>query len=138
MATNFYKLKSNLFARISSNSYRNSRIIPDRMQLEIEAILCYTPAMAKKKSVKKTSDKPLHVAVIKQMLSLATSGFGLVAALAWNNVIQEFVNNYIKKLLPGGSGLLSLFIYAILITCLAVLVTYHITKLLAKVDPEQE
>jgi hypothetical protein len=35
--------------------------------------------------------KELPLAVIKQMTALATSGFGLVAALAWNNVIKEFI-----------------------------------------------
>lgn len=68
------------------------------------------------------------------MVTLATSGFGLVAALAWNNVIQEFVNTEIKPYLPSGSGLLSLFIYAILITVLAVTITYQLTKLVEKLD----
>jgi len=67
------------------------------------------------------------------MITLSSSGFGLVAALAWNNVIQEFVNNYIKKVLPNGSGILSLLVYAIIITLLAVFVTYQLSKLLEKV-----
>ena len=50
----------------------------------------------------------LHAEVIKQMVTLSTSGFGLVAALAWNNFIQELVSNYIKKWLPGNSGVISL------------------------------
>ena len=53
--------------------------------------------MAITKEDKKQEEQRLHIAVVKQMLTLATSGFGLVAALAWNNLIQEFVNNYIKK-----------------------------------------
>ena len=68
------------------------------------------------------------------MLTLATSGFGLVAALAWNNVIQTFVNDYIKKYMAVGSGIISLFIYAIFITIFAVFVTYQLTKILDKVD----
>ncbi|CAN5124737.1 hypothetical protein BH11PAT1_BH11PAT1_1010 [soil metagenome] len=93
--------------------------------------------MAKKKKLAKkpTGHKPLHVEVIRQMLALATSGFGLVAALAWNNVIQEFVNNYVKKWLPNG-GLTSLLLYAILISLFAVVITYQISQLLAKIDPE--
>ena len=75
----------------------------------------------------------LHKALIKQMLTLATSGFGLVAALAWNSLIQEFVNGYIKKFLPDGSGLISLLIYAIVVTVLAVVVTYQLSKLSEKV-----
>lgn len=83
---------------------------------------------------KKTEEqKKLHVEVVKQMLTLATSGFGLVAALAWNGVIQELVNTYLKKWLPG-SGLFSLFIYAILVTALAVFVTLQLSKLLKSVE----
>ncbi len=67
--------------------------------------------------------------VIKQMLTLATSGFGLVAALAWNSVIQELVNNYIKKFLPGNSGIISLLLYAVVVTALAVLVTLQLTRI---------
>ena len=76
------------------------------------------------KEIKKT-----QLAVLKQMVKLATSGFGLVAALAWNNVIKELVEAYVKKYLPDGSGLLSLFIYAIIVTALAVTVTLHLSKL---------
>ncbi len=68
------------------------------------------------------------------MIALSTSGFGLVAALAWNNVIQEFVNNYVKKYLDVGSGIISLLIYAILITILAVTVTYQLGKLSDKLE----
>ena len=75
------------------------------------------------------STKDLPKAVIKQMTALATSGFGLVAALAWNNVIKEAVEVYIKPLIGEGSGLVSLVIYAIIITVLAVLVTLQLSKL---------
>lgn len=78
--------------------------------------------------------KRLHVAIVKQMVKLATSGFGLVAALAWNNVIQDLVNSYIKPYLPSGSSLLSLLIYAVLITVLAVLVTYNLTSIVEKLE----
>ncbi len=73
--------------------------------------------------------KRLHLLIFKQMLSLAASGFGLVAALAWNNVIQEFVMTKIKPYLPQGSGLISLSIYAVIVTVIAVVVTYQLTKI---------
>lgn len=76
--------------------------------------------------------KKLHEELVKQMLTLATSGFGLVAALAWNSLIQEFVNSYVKKFLPDGSGIISLLIYALVITALAVFVTYQLSKLSEK------
>lgn len=79
-------------------------------------------------------NKKLPVDILKQMLTLATSGFGLVSALAWNSVIQEFVNNYIKKLLPANSGLVSLFLYAVIVTALAVLVTMQLTKVIQELE----
>ena len=78
--------------------------------------------------------KRFHIAIVKQMVTLSTSGLGLVAALAWNNVIQDLVNNYIKPYLPSGSSLLSLLIYAILITILAVSVTYNLTKVVERLE----
>ncbi len=80
------------------------------------------------------SRKRLHLLILKQMLTLTASGFGLVAALAWNNVIQEFVATRIKPFLPSGSGLLSLFIYAVIVTVVAVTVTYQLTRLIDKLD----
>lgn len=75
------------------------------------------------------STKELPKAVIKQMTALATSGFGLIAALAWNNVIKETVDMYIKPLIGKSSGLVSLIIYAVIVTVLAVLVTLQLSKL---------
>ena len=70
--------------------------------------------------------------VLKQMLTLSTSGLGLVAALAWNALIQELVGQYIKPLVGGASGIISLLIYALAVTLLAVIVTYNLSKLAKK------
>jgi len=83
---------------------------------------------------KKAKNKKLTIEVIRQMLTLSTSGFGLVAALAWNSVIQEFVNAYVKRWLPGQSGIISLLIYAVAITILAVFVTLQLSKVLDKFE----
>jgi hypothetical protein len=91
--------------------------------------------MEDKKQKTLQKEKDLRVQIVHQMLTLATSGFGLVAALAWNNVIQEFVNNYIKKFLPVGSGILSLLIYAVVVTFSAVFVTYQLSKILNRLSP---
>ncbi|MFI5265212.1 MAG: DUF5654 family protein [Candidatus Levyibacteriota bacterium] len=89
--------------------------------------------MAEKKPA---SDRKFHIELIRQMLTLATASFGLVAALAWNSLIQEFVTDYIKKWLPGNGGILTLLVYAVLITVLAVFVTYQLSKLLQRVEKE--
>ena len=83
---------------------------------------------------KKQANPKLTLAVLKQMLTLATSGFGLVAALAWNTAIQEFVNTYIKPYVSQGSGLISLIIYAVFITIIAVLVTVNLSKVIEKLE----
>ena len=83
--------------------------------------------MAKIKAPQSTKELPQ--AVIKQMTTLATSGFGLVAALAWNNVIKETVEVYIKPIIGDASGLASLIIYAMVITLLAILVTFQLSRL---------
>jgi len=59
------------------------------------------------------------------MVTLATAGFGLVAALAWNEAIQAFVTEYVD---------ISRFIYAIIITAFAVFVTYQLTKISGEED----
>lgn len=69
---------------------------------------------------------------VSQLLKLATTGFGLVAALAWNEVIKELVDHVIKPLVGGSSGIISLLIYAVLVTLLAVLVTYNLTKVIKR------
>jgi uncharacterized membrane protein (DUF106 family) len=76
--------------------------------------------------------KEIRKRVMTQMLELATSAFGLVAALAWNQVIQELINEYIKPLIGGSSAIISLLIYAIIVTLLAVVVTYNLSKLAEK------
>lgn len=67
--------------------------------------------------------------LVKQMITLSTSGFGLVAALAWNEAIQAFVKEYIDQYISIGSGIISRFIYAIIITAFAVVITYQLTKI---------
>lgn len=74
-------------------------------------------------------DSRFHKELIKQLVALSTAGFGLVAALAWNEAVKAFVGHYIDPLLPNGSGVLSRFLYAIIITVFAVLVTYQLSKL---------
>lgn len=76
-------------------------------------------------------EKTFRGELMTQMLTLATSGFGLVAALAWNDTIQQLVKDFIEPKIPG-SGLLSRFIYALLVTILAVLITYQLSHLAAR------
>ena len=74
------------------------------------------------------------LALIKNMIMLATSGFGVVVALAWNEFIRNLVDNYVSPYLGNNSGLFSLFIYAALMTLLAVLVTMQLSSIEKKLE----
>lgn len=84
--------------------------------------------------IKKEQERKFHHELMSQMLTLATSGFGLVAALAWNEAIQTFVKEYIQRFYPNGAGVISKFLYAIIITAFAVFITYQLSKLRSRVE----
>ncbi|MBU1148508.1 hypothetical protein KKI23_00280 [Patescibacteria group bacterium] len=71
---------------------------------------------------------------LKTMVTLATTAFGLVAALAWNGAITGLFN----KLFGERSNLISLFVYAVIVTIVAVLVTSKLGKLAEKVGANPE
>jgi hypothetical protein len=68
------------------------------------------------------------------MTVLITSAFGLVAALAWNDTIKMAINHFF----PEGNGLVSMLIYAMIVTALAVLVTFYLGKLTQEAKEEEE
>lgn len=72
-----------------------------------------------------------------QTLTLASSALGLVAALAWNQAITEYVNVYIKPHFAQGSGVISLFIYAIIITGITVIIALQMVKIKEKLGSTQ-
>jgi hypothetical protein len=84
------------------------------------------------------SPKELPIVLIKNMIGLATSGFGLVVALAWNEVIKQAVDAFISPYFGGNSGLISLLIYAILMTVLAVVITMQLSVVERKMESIQQ
>lgn len=93
--------------------------------------------MVRRRGRNNQGEKKFHEELVAQMLALATSGFGLVAALAWNETIQQVVKQYIEPRIPG-SGLLSRLIYAVIVTILAVLVTYQLSRLASRLHPKRQ
>jgi hypothetical protein len=65
------------------------------------------------------------------MIALASAAFGVVAALAWNSAITALV----KQIFGTGGQIVSLFIYAILVTVLAVIVMVNLGKLAERAAP---
>jgi drug/metabolite transporter (DMT)-like permease len=76
----------------------------------------------------KKEEKPMRTQVIETIAALITAAFGLIAALAWNTAISDAVKQY----LSAGNAILAEFIYAILVTILAVVATVYIGKVLSK------
>ena len=69
---------------------------------------------------------------MKTIITLVTTAFGLVAGLAWNDAIQKLI----ETLVGSGDALGGLFIYAIIVTILAVVVTILLARMAAKMGIE--
>lgn len=62
---------------------------------------------------------------LDKIIQLVTASFGLVAALAWNTVIQETLDRFF----PAGDGLTGKYIYAVVITLVAVWATTSLARI---------
>lgn len=72
--------------------------------------------------------------LINKTTTLIIGSFSLLAALAWNDTVKEFIKKYISP----GSDLLSMFIYAIIITVIAVVISVYLTKISDKLIKREE
>ena len=59
------------------------------------------------------------------MISLASAAFGVVAALAWNSAITDLIHTF----LPANKGILPEFLYAVVVTLIAVIVLAQLGKM---------
>jgi branched-subunit amino acid ABC-type transport system permease component len=72
-------------------------------------------------------DKSFKVQVLETTASLITAAFGLVAALAWNETIKALV----KAVVGTADDIWGMFIYAMIVTIIAVVATILIAKALS-------
>lgn len=79
----------------------------------------------------KAESQRLSAAMRNQIASYLVAAFGLVAGLAWNDAIKALID-YLFPL--DKNSVSAKFLYAGLITALAVLFTNYIVRLLAKKD----
>ena len=70
--------------------------------------------------------------IVETILGLITTAFAFVAGLAWNDAIQTLITELVGK----GSALTSLFVYAIIVTIIAVIVTVLLARFAAKLGIE--
>ncbi|OGE75348.1 MAG: hypothetical protein A3C85_02350 [Candidatus Doudnabacteria bacterium RIFCSPHIGHO2_02_FULL_48_21] len=71
--------------------------------------------------------------IIGEGLTMMGAAFSLVAALAWNEAIKKLIDEFI----PKGKGVLSLFIYAGIVTVIAVIITSRLSSLKEKIGEEE-
>lgn len=69
----------------------------------------------------------------ERVSTLATAGFGLVAALAWNDAIQALF----QRLFGSASGIVAKFLYAAVITVVVVFVTRHLARVADRLDQKK-
>ena len=70
--------------------------------------------------------------IMETILGLITTAFAFVAGLAWNDAIQKLIATFIGT----GDALPSLFIYAIIVTVVAVIVTVLLARVAGKMGIE--
>jgi uncharacterized membrane protein YidH (DUF202 family) len=81
---------------------------------------------------KKNND--LRSEFLKTMTQFITAAFAFVAALAWNDTIKSIIDRFVEP----GSGLRSKIYYSIIVTILAVFVTYYLGKLNQEAKEEEQ
>ncbi|OGZ26968.1 MAG: hypothetical protein A2365_01580 [Candidatus Nealsonbacteria bacterium RIFOXYB1_FULL_40_15] len=67
-------------------------------------------------------------AIKEKMATLMLAGFGLVAALAWNDAVQSLFNAYF----PQGQEVLGKFTYAFLVTIVVVIISIQLQKIVKR------
>lgn len=76
-----------------------------------------------------TEEKDLKTEVREKVSGYISAGFGLVAGLAWNDAIKEFIETVFPQ---SGNTLVAKFSYAVIVTVLAVIVTVYFVRLIKK------
>ena len=96
--------------------------------------------MTDNKKITKTNKQKneFKIQILETFAALITAAFGLIAALAWNEAIKGLIN----KFFVSGDGLLATFVYAIVVTIIAVmfaiLIANSIKKAKDKIPTEED
>ena len=70
--------------------------------------------------------------IMETILGLITTAFAFVAGLAWNDAIQKLI----ESVIGSGDAIPSLFIYAIVVTIVAVVITVLVARIAGKMGIE--
>ncbi len=80
----------------------------------------------------KNKAKKLQLEVLEKLSQLVTAGLGLVAALAWNSLIQDLFS----KIFGTQSDLWAKFGYALVVTIIVVILTLQISRTASRLKEE--
>ena len=80
--------------------------------------------MTKEEDPKEEKPPRLSVEILDKLTALMITGFGLVAALAWNDTIKLLF----KEVFGTNEALWAMFAYAIFVTVLIVLITIYLSR----------
>jgi len=83
--------------------------------------------------IRRDAMSSLKMQILETIAALLTAAFGLIAALAWNEAIKELIAQYFT----AGDALMGLFVYAILVTIIAVIAGLIIARALAKLKAKE-
>ncbi len=90
--------------------------------------------MLRAQAVARAQAQAASTVIISTIVSLVTSAFGFVAALAWNSAIQQILQQHLtpslKKFGFGASAVL--VVYAILVTLLAIIVVFLLNRIASR------
>lgn len=82
----------------------------------------------------KDSGSELQREVREKTLGYIITSFGLVAGLAWNDVIKAFIERFFPD---PGNGLKAKFIYALIMTVFVVAISLYLSRLF-KIDKKKK
>ena len=71
-------------------------------------------------------DPKLKIEILDKIITLVMASLGLVAALAWNEAIQQIF----KDIFGQASSTWAMVLYALIITVIVVLLTLKLTRML--------
>jgi len=71
---------------------------------------------------------------LQKFATLITGAFSFLAALAWNDTIKAFIQKYISP----GSDVGSMFVYALIVTLIAILISYYMNQAVEKLTKQEK
>lgn len=88
--------------------------------------------ITRKENVRRTV-REMELEFFKSISGMLTAAFGLVAALAWNELVKSWIQVYIAP----GSTVVSQFLYAVIVTIIAVLVAWQLGSIARRLTKKQ-